>query len=322
MRDLGGAIVAGLKAPVARWRLVLLLWLARLVPAVLFFSVPVFAAIDRRVGGSPDGARLLDAGADTTGFSSAVVADLVRTDLAATVDNVFWLVCFTWVVVTLLAGGITARLIHGREASGLFLAECGRYAGRFLRLGLVAAACLYAVDVLVNGVLHEVHARGAKLHHTQHFALEKTFVRGALFLAFWQLVGMVHAYARIDMVVNERRSAALAFLRGLGILVARLPKLLLLEAALLVAAGAAAAAAWLLGDALAPRTDATWLSMGLFLAALAAGSYLRTGIELGTLDARCRLLAPAPPPSAPSRIETPVASPPPWDDEGDIPLPA
>jgi hypothetical protein len=79
----------------------------------------------------------------------------------------------------------------------------------------------------------------------------------------------------------------------------RLPKLLLVEAAMLVATGAAVLLARLLAGIAAPGADATWLSLGLFLAAMGVGSYLRTAIELGTLEARCRLLVPPAPPLSP-----------------------
>jgi hypothetical protein len=64
--------------------------------------------------------------------------------------------------------------------------------------------------------------------------------------------------------------------------------------------------AWLFMKGLrAPGVDATWTAIGIYIALAALGSYLRTGIEVGTLEARCRVLAPP----EPSQDETIFAPP-------------
>jgi hypothetical protein len=60
VRDVGAALAAGLWAPVRRWRLVLVLWLARLLPILLFFGLPVFGQLDARVSHHPDSGQLLE----------------------------------------------------------------------------------------------------------------------------------------------------------------------------------------------------------------------------------------------------------------------
>jgi hypothetical protein len=50
--------------------------------------------------------------------------------------------------------------------------------------------------------------------------------------------------------------------------------------------------AWLLRTANPLTADASWLPVSAVVLFTAAASYLRSGIELGTLEARCRLLAP------------------------------
>lgn len=291
MRDVGAALAAGLWAPLRRWRLVLVLWLARLLPILIFFGLPIFAQLDARISHHPDSGRLLDPAADTTGFTFAWLSDTVRDGAAGAPDKVFWLVLVGWLLVTLLAGGITARLIHGRQ--GGFLETCGRYAGRFVRLAVVAAVGFYALDFVVNALLAEAHAKTKYLYFTQDYARGKTIIRGALFLTLLQVLGAIHSYARIEIVAYDRRSALLSFVRGLATLILRLPKLLVIEVGMLFATGAVVLLAWLLRVANPLTADASWLPVAGVVLFTAVASYLRTGIELGTLEARCRLLAPS-----------------------------
>jgi len=291
VRDVGAALAAGLRAPLRRWRLVLVLWLARLLPILLFFGLPVFGQLQARVAHHPDANQLLDPAADTSGFTFTWLSDTVRSDVAGAADKVFWLILISWLLVTLLAGGILARLIHGRD--GGFLENCGRYAGRFLRLALVAVVCFYALDFVVNALLAEAHSKAAYLFHTQDYARGKAIVRGALFLTVLQVLGAIHSYARIEIVAHERRSALLSFVRGLATLILHLPKLLVIEVAMLLATGAAVLVAWLLRTANPLTADASWLPVAGAVLFTAVASYLRSGIELGTLEARCRLLAPS-----------------------------
>jgi hypothetical protein len=291
---------------------VLLLWLARLVPIALFFSLPLYDAMRKDLARQPQARALLDAPADASGFSWAWTNDFLRTSFD-TEHRLFWLFLAGWLTVCVLAGGIVAALLHGREP---IAAACGRYAGRMLRLGLIAAALLYLADAGVNGVLEAHHAEAARGHHTQDFEVKRAFMRAALFAGLAFLIGVVHSYARIDLVARERRSAFVAFGRALGTLLARLPKLLVLEAGMLLAAGAAALLAYLLLRMARPGAQAGWVSFGIFVVALCLGSYLRTGIELGTLAARCRLLVP--PPARPASPFETLLPPPP----GEPPAPA
>jgi len=79
------------------------------------------------------------------------------------------------------------------------------------------------------------------------------------------------------------------------------------EVAMLLAAGLAVSVASLLVPAARPGAAAGWLSFGVFVLLSALFSYLRTGIELGTLEARCRLLVPPAPPL--SQLETVLGTP-------------
>ncbi len=303
MRDILGAIVAGLLTPVRHARLALVLWLGRLLPIVLFFTLPLYGAAQEDLGKNPQARALIDAPSDASGFSWSWTNDFVaRFDPA---ERVFWLCLGIWFLVALLEGGFVASLVL--VPKGPLLAACGRFAGRFLRLALLAAVVVYLADAAINGVLAESHARAVREEFVQDYATKHTVWRGILFVAIVVIVGAVQSYAQIDVVANERRSAFLSLARGFGILFVRLPKLLLVEAAMLVAAGAAFLLARLLSAIAAPGADATWLSFGLFLAAMALGSYLRTAIELGALAARCRVLVPPAPPLSP--LETVLGRP-------------
>ncbi|MFI5402338.1 MAG: hypothetical protein ACHQ1G_05325, partial [Planctomycetota bacterium] len=297
MRDVGAALTAGLFAPVRRVRLALVLWLGRLVPIVLFFSLPVYGAARDDLAKNPDARALLDAPKDTSGFAFAWTNDFFATKFDAP-ERIFWLCLFAWVLVeAVLAGGFVASFVQ--RPAGPLLPACGKYACRFFRLALVAAVLVYVADAAINSVLAEAHASAARREFTQDFAVTRAGWRSILFPAIVVLVEAVHSYARIDLVANERSSAFLSFARGFGILFLRLPKLLVIEAAMLLAAGGAAFLAWLLMKVALPGGDATWLSFVFFLVAAAIASYVRTGIELGTLEARCRLLVPPAPPLSP-----------------------
>ncbi|MHC4930874.1 MAG: hypothetical protein ACYTGV_01610 [Planctomycetota bacterium] len=307
------AVMTGLRAPWRRWRLVLVLWLARLLPIGLAFGLPLFLEIKARSAHHPDARLLLDPARDATGFAWSWSADFFRQGFVGASDTLFWIALFAWLLVTSLTGGILVRLVRG-AGSGPFLAECGRYGGRFLRLALIAAFVFYCADVACNALLAEFHTEAGRLHQTQDFELEKSWIRGTLFLAIAYLLGIVHSYARIDIVVNERRSALLSYLRGVGILVTRLPALFLVESAMLLYAGLAALVAWFFLKIANPlHPGATSIAISSFLLLALIGSYFRSGVEIGAMDARCRLLAPDPvitvAPLDPrvSPIETPIA---------------
>jgi hypothetical protein len=298
------AIASGLWAPVRRPRLVFALWLTRLVPILLFFTLPLCGAAGEELGRNPQARALLDAPADESGFAWAWTNDFLAARFDAP-DRVFWLCLASWLLVSVLSGGLVSAFVQ--RPGGPLLAACGRYAGRFVRLAAVAAVLLYLADAAINGVLAAGHADGARAHFTQELGVERAMWRGILFPALAVLIGAVHSYARIDVVANERGSALLSFGRGFGILLTRLPKLLVVEAAMLLAAGVVALVAHLLVPLSRPGAASGWASFGAFLVVASLSSYLRTGIELGTLEARCRLLVPPAPPL--SHLETVLGTP-------------
>jgi hypothetical protein len=304
VRDVLAAISSGLWAPVRRPKLALALWLGRLVPIVLFFMLPLLDAALGEIGRNPDARAVLDASADTTGFSSSWQGDFLATRFDAP-ERVFWLILLSWLVVAALTGGLISAFVQRPE--GPLLAACGRYAGRFVRLAAVAAVLFYLADAAVNGVLAAGHDTASRAQFTQDFADRRALWRGILFPVLAVLIGAVHSYAGIDIVANERSSALLSFCRGFGVLLTRLPKLLVVETAMLLTAGVVVLLAHLLVRVALPGTAAGWLSFGMFAVVALLFSYLRTAIELGTLEARCRLLVPPAPPL--SHLETVLGTP-------------
>ncbi|MHC4958508.1 MAG: hypothetical protein ACYTGN_09035 [Planctomycetota bacterium] len=316
------ALAAALRAPLARPRLVFTLWLARMLPILAVFTLPAYEALAARTAHHPDAGLLLDRSADTTGFAYSFRGDFFRDGMTGVPDTMFWLIVLSWGVVSILAGGVTACLL---DPGVSLLAESGRFAGRCMRLALLFAVLLYLADGGMNAVLAKVQSDAVAMEHTQDLALSKGWLRGGLFLAIAYLLGLLHAYARIDLVARDRRSAFFGFFRGAAMLLARLPRMLALEAALLLLAGLAALLMWLVLKGASPiHPDASWFAVWMFVAMAAVTSYLRTGIEVGALEARCGMLVkaepsaePAPEPEpAPSQIETPAP------DEGPYEIPA
>jgi len=321
VKDVGAALAAGVSAPVRRWRLVLVLWLLRLLPIFVFFTLPLHEAARGQLDHHPDARSLLDASGDESGFVWAWTSDFFRGAGAEAAEKLFWLACALWLLVTVVSGGIVARLTGTGRMS--FLGACGQYAGRFLRLALICIVLALALDIALNALLAEAHTAAGRMEHEQAYAVQKTYVRGALYVALLFVLGAVQGYARIDIVVHERRSAALSLLRGAGTLLARFPKLFLVEMGMLLATGAGLLVALMLMRSVAllgpGATSATLLT---FVLLAAVASWIRTGLEVGTVAARCRLLAP--PRSggaAVSPFETPVLPVPAEPDAYDLPQP-
>ncbi|MGQ0614377.1 MAG: hypothetical protein ACT4PV_11625 [Planctomycetaceae bacterium] len=293
MRSLGAALVVGLKAPWERRGLAALLWLARLLPILLVFTLPVYDAARAASAYHPDAPLLLDPGADASGFAFAWMSDFSRSGLGRASETLFWLILLAWTITTFLAGGITRRLLPGDGPRSPLTLDCARFFGRFMRLAFLFLLLAYALDVWVNTLLLPSHEKAVLKEHTEGLRIERSILRGLVLLTLLHILGAVHSYARIDLVLNDRRSAFVAFLRGLVTLLVRLPSLFLLEVALLLASGAAVLLAWFVTRRLVVAGSASGvLAIGVSLGLMAFASFLRTGLELGVLAARCRLLAP------------------------------
>ena len=94
-------------------------------------------------------------------------------------------------------------------------------------------------------------------------------------------------------MVHERRSVLRALAGGAKVMLETMPALLVVELAMLTATAVAALLFWAgCRVGLAAGADSGPLAIGLLMLAGALLSYLRTGVELGHFEARCRLLGP------------------------------
>ncbi len=123
-----------------------------------------------------------------------------------------------WLLVwSFLAGGILDRYARRRPlgAAGFFGA-CGTYAGRLLRLGALALAAYYVLFAHVHRWLFDEGLYAAWTRdltvERQAFALRALLY--AVFFALVTLVNLVVDYARVRLVVEDRRSAVFALAAG------------------------------------------------------------------------------------------------------------
>lgn len=294
MSVVGSALAAGIRAPVKRLPLAFALWVGRLLPILFLFTLPLYDAASGAAGAHPDSPRLLDPSKDASGFAHAFFTDLVREHLLGVEERVLWAVALGWIVTVFLSGGITARLLGGDGLFGSFFGKCGRYAARIFRLALFSLLLLYALDVGINVLWAESVIAQRFLQHTEAWRTKQEWLRGGIFVAGATLLGFIHAYARIDLVLHDRRSALLSWFRGLGLLLRHLHRLFVVEVAMLLVGGAGVAAAWATRFGVNAQTGAG--SLAFFLALTGLASLLRTGIEVGAMEARCRIFNPPPAP--------------------------
>ncbi|MBI3662055.1 MAG: hypothetical protein HY234_03270 [Acidobacteria bacterium] len=118
---------------------------------------------------------------------------------------------------TFFAGGILDRYANpgAPRLRVRFFAHCGDNFFSFLRLLAISLALYYAVFRFAANPLHswvENSTRDVTTERTVIFYTAAVYALTALLLAFFTLV---FDYARIAIVVEHRRSALFAFLRGL-----------------------------------------------------------------------------------------------------------
>jgi hypothetical protein len=119
-------------------------------------------------------------------------------------------------LATFLMGGVLDRLARDRRiGSSAFFAACGRFFFRFLRLEAIAAA----VYALLFTSIHEWLFGTLFGQLTRDLTVERTAIlyRALLYLVFGFLLAIVNVhfdYAKIRMVVEDRRSAIGAIVSG------------------------------------------------------------------------------------------------------------
>nr|MCU0255856.1 hypothetical protein [Vicinamibacterales bacterium] len=230
--------------------------------------------------------RAQAAGLGTT-FTPAIIGfSAVLTNLSDVADNVRMEtviagVVAAWLAVwSLLSGGILDRYARQRPlgAAGFFGA-CGTYVWRLLRLGAIAFAAYYVLFAHVHGWLFD---RGLYALWTRDTPVERNafLLRLVLYLVFVALltgVNLVVDYARVRLVVEDRRSAVFALAAGARFVRRHLAATLGLYA--LNALGFLVLAA--LYAAVAPGAGRTGWTLWFTLLVGQAYIALRMGVKLG-----------------------------------------
>jgi len=192
---------------------------------------------------------------------------------------------------TFLAGGLLGvfRAPQGGWTFRGLAHGCGFYFGRILRVSLLALALAAAVFAL-NAPFARLLDRLSSEAVSERTAIALTLGRHALVLLALLFVHMASSFAKVTVVREERRSAALAFLSSLGFC-ARNLFAALGQYAVVLALGAMLLVAFGLLDA---RWTATgWKSqlvlLALFETVLLGRIALRLGLLAGQLElARAR----------------------------------
>jgi hypothetical protein len=193
----------------------------------------------------------------------------------------------SWLVQLCLTGGVLGvfRAPQGRFTIRGFLHGSGFYAGRMLRIGLFALGLAGLVFVLWAPLseLAEARAREAVSEAT---ALAWSFARYGLLLLALGFVHMASSYAKVILVVEERQSAVLAFLSGLGLCVRHLGAATLQYLGVIVVGGGLLAAWGLLESVFEPTGFRTQLVFFVAAEALLAS---RIGLRLWLLASQVAL---------------------------------
>lgn len=161
-------------------------------------------------------------GLGTTFVPSIIGFGAVLDNLSALLDNAALATTIAgavaaWMVIwSFLSGGVLDRLARARRTrSSGFFAACGVHFWRFLRLGAVAW-CVYAT---LFGYVHGWIFTDGIGRLTRDLTVERTafFYRLAGYLLFGALLvvsNIVFDYARVRIVVEDRRSALGALVAG------------------------------------------------------------------------------------------------------------
>jgi hypothetical protein len=131
-----------------------------------------------------------------------------------------------WLVVwSFVSGGILDRYARGwpTRAAGFF-AACGSCFWRFLRLGVLAAGAYALLFGLVHGWIFEAYDRATREVTAERTAFAVRLAAYLVFAAVLAACATLFDYARVRIVVEDRRSAAGALVAS-GRFIARHPAL-------------------------------------------------------------------------------------------------
>jgi hypothetical protein len=151
------------------------------------------------------------------GFA-AVIKNLSSVADATTLPTVIASVVTAHIVISVfLMGGVLDRLARDRTTGSYgFFAACGVFFFRFLRLGLLAGAIYWLLFTQLHPLLFDTLF--SRLTHDVTVERTAFFYRLALYAAFGIMVltvNLIFDYAKIRMVVEDRRSALGAIVAAL-----------------------------------------------------------------------------------------------------------
>jgi hypothetical protein len=121
----------------------------------------------------------------------------------------------SWLLQLCLTGGVLGvlRAPQGRFTVRGLIHGSGFYAGRLVRIGLLALGAAGLAFVLWAPISHLAEAR-AQEAVSETTALAWSFARYGLLLLALAFVHMVSSYAKVVLVVEDRQSAVLSFVSG------------------------------------------------------------------------------------------------------------
>ena len=132
-------------------------------------------------------------------------------------------------VNTILAGGVLGRLQRGFDQPyplGNFFRDVNRYAGRLLRLMIIALICYWIVFRLFNQALGGLVNDWLRDSTDDRPVFWARLGVSALLIIGLSLVNLVVDFARVKLVMEGGTSAAVAFLGALGFSLGRLGRAL------------------------------------------------------------------------------------------------
>jgi len=142
------------------------------------------------------------------GFAAVIKNLSTFADVGAVPTVILGAVVTNMVVSLFLIGGVIDRLARDRAVgASAFFSACGTFVGRFLRLGVIAAAVYWALF----GPYHRWLFDDVYKALTAEVTVERTafFIRVGLYIAFaipLLFFNMLFDYAKIRAVVEDRRS--------------------------------------------------------------------------------------------------------------------
>lgn len=273
----------GLRRAGREWRLALLLWLTHLVVAAVALA-PVAAALLAALGAAPEGDLLLESP------SLALLVDLLRQapELGARLaPALVAALAVAWAGGALLSGGVLEVLVTDdrRPLLHRFGRGAGKFAGRFLRLGLVATLAALIAAALLAGPLFALRA---SLESTGPEGLRLALGPAGLLVALAAMtaVQMALDLARVRIARDDRHDTLRALLGGTATLLRHPLRVFGIWG---WNALARAAAFLLVTLAARPLGGGAALALGALLLVQQAGLLLRAGLRVALWESEVAL---------------------------------